>query len=393
MSTAESQTKVLSSKPYFTKDDFKSFSKFRIIQKNLVHVQGFPDSMADKFLLSQPEYFGQFGTITKLVVVSKENEFTNKKSNSAYITFSTNEEAAYAVLTIDSIMLEGHIVRAFFGTSKYCIHFLNNAECFNKEKCMFLHELADNNDILGANSKFGYSEHIKLAKEIINFYSSKTKKFIMNYSPQIQTVLPNIMSILSKDNVDSSNSNNNTNNINNNYNGFVNNNKSVNTNKAVYISDSSMNTGNSIINNVIVVNNNNDNYKDFNQVNNDILSINTIDLSTEDSSSLKFNDYNQTTNCISTIFKHRNESRFFNENFSEYSSVLKETSSDNNDLNNNDIPQNILTLIDQLFLRIPFFKKFENFFDFKTCELVLCKNKYKNTNDNWFDFIVKNTRI
>jgi hypothetical protein len=169
MSTSEFQSKLISSKPYFTKEDFKSFSKFRIIQKNLVHVQGFPDSIADKHLLSQPEYFGQFGTITKLVVVSKEDEFTNKKLNSAYITFSTNEEAAYTVLTIDSIMLEGHIVRAFFGTSKYCIHFLNNAECFNKDKCMFLHALADSNDILGANSKFGYAEHIKLAKLIINF--------------------------------------------------------------------------------------------------------------------------------------------------------------------------------------------------------------------------------
>lgn len=68
-----------SHKPYFSKDDFKSFSKCRIIQKNLVHVQGFPDSIADKFLLSQPEYFGQFGTITKLVVVSKDEKCKNYK--------------------------------------------------------------------------------------------------------------------------------------------------------------------------------------------------------------------------------------------------------------------------------------------------------------------------
>ena len=124
MSRNEYQAKVLSSSIFFTPEDFKMLSKLRIIQKNLVHVQGFPDSLADKTLLSQREYFGQFGKINKIVVVSKEDEVSKKKSNSAYITFSSKEEAAYAVLAIDSIMLEGHIVRAFFGTSKYCIHFV-----------------------------------------------------------------------------------------------------------------------------------------------------------------------------------------------------------------------------------------------------------------------------
>ena len=194
MSKFEYQAKVMASSVYFTPEDFKVLSKLRIIQKNLVHVQGFPDSLADKSLLSQPEYFGQFGKILKLVVVSKEDEVTKKRSNSAYITYSSKEEAAYAVLAIDSIMLDGHIIRAFFGTSKYCIHFLNNVECFNKDKCMFLHSIANENDILGAGSKFGYSEHIKLAKEIINFNSIKTKTSILSMVIPFRTVLPNIKS-------------------------------------------------------------------------------------------------------------------------------------------------------------------------------------------------------
>ena len=45
---------------------------------------------------------------------------------------------------------------------------------------MFIHELANDNDVLGINSKFGYSEHIKLAKKIINYDSLFTQNYISN---------------------------------------------------------------------------------------------------------------------------------------------------------------------------------------------------------------------
>jgi hypothetical protein len=196
----------LCSRPYFTKENQIYLSKLRIIQKNLVHFQGFPDNIADKNLLAEKEYFGQYGNILKIVVVSKYDEVSKKKSKSAYITFSTNEEAAYAILSVDSIEIDGQIVRAFFGTSKYCVHFLNNEECFNKEKCMFIHELADNDDVLGINSKFGYSEHIKLAKKIINYDSILTKKYINGLNITYHTELPNIKSIYLKEDLVNNNS-------------------------------------------------------------------------------------------------------------------------------------------------------------------------------------------
>ena len=191
----------LSSRPYFTKENQIYLSKLRIIQKNLVHFQGFPDNIADKNLLAEKEYFGQYGNILKIVVVSKFDEVSKKKSKSAYITFSSNEEAAYAILAVDSIEIDGQIVRAFFGTSKYCVHFLNNEECFNKEKCMFIHELANDNDVLGINSKFGYSEHIKLAKKIINYDSLFTQNYISNLKLNFHTILPKITVIYSKEEI------------------------------------------------------------------------------------------------------------------------------------------------------------------------------------------------
>ena len=154
-------------KIYYIKEEIEKLSKLRIIQKNLVHFQGFPDNLANPEVLSRKEYFGQFGTIIKIMISSKEDEITKKKTNSAYITYSSNKEAALAILSVDSTNIENNFVRAFFGTSKYCIHFLNNTECINKEKCMFIHSVQNENDYLGVNSKFRYSDHIKLAKKIL----------------------------------------------------------------------------------------------------------------------------------------------------------------------------------------------------------------------------------
>ena len=172
-------------KIHFSKDQIQKLSKLRIIQKNLVHFQGFPDTLNDQNLLLQKSHFGKFGKILKIVLVSKNEVSNKKKTNSAYITFSKIEEAANAILSMDSLIIEGYLVRAFFGTTKYCIHFLNNNECKNKEKCMFIHYLVNDNDILGMNSKFDYNDHLNLAKQILTFsFNDNNRNFIndFNYS-------------------------------------------------------------------------------------------------------------------------------------------------------------------------------------------------------------------
>ena len=135
----------ISKKQVFSKEDISRLSKCRIIQKNLVHFYGFPDYLYKKEILISSEYFpdylykkeilisseyfGQYGVVSKIVLVSKEDKLSNKNHNSAYITFLTKEQAAYSILAVDSIKINGQLVRAFFGTSKYCSHFLNNREC------------------------------------------------------------------------------------------------------------------------------------------------------------------------------------------------------------------------------------------------------------------------
>lgn len=185
----------------FTEEESIQLSKQRIIQKNLVHFQGFPDRLYNKELLCSKEYFGQYGIISKIILTSKIDKKSNKKSNSAYLTFSSCEQAAYAILSVDSIKIDNQLVRAFFGTTKYCNHFLNNFNCFNSEKCMFLHYLANKNDIIADNSKFGYSEHIKLAKKIIAFGSIQSQLYVMNNSNKGNSILPNITTIYHKNDI------------------------------------------------------------------------------------------------------------------------------------------------------------------------------------------------
>ena len=73
-------------------------------------------------------------TITHAMIKYKLNHENNKKLYSAYITYSNEIEAALAVLCVDSLLINGKIIRVFFGTTKYCINFLNNMKCPNLDK-------------------------------------------------------------------------------------------------------------------------------------------------------------------------------------------------------------------------------------------------------------------
>ena len=161
----------------------------RIIKKNLIHVHGFPKSLAKLDILKSYEYFGQYGTILNSILLKKVNSNTNKITSSVYITFSNEKEAAIAILCVDSLIIEGKIIRAFYGTTKYCNYFLNSTSCPNRDKCVFLHELITDEDIIINNdTKFSYDDHINLAKKILNLYNIKN----FRYQNDIKVVFPPI---------------------------------------------------------------------------------------------------------------------------------------------------------------------------------------------------------
>ena len=177
----------------FSYKEIISLSKIRIIKKNLVHAHGFPSNLANIEKLSQVEYFGQYGNIKKILLSSKTNPGTNKKTFSIYVTYCNEVEASLAILSVDSLLIEGKLIRAFFGTTKYCNYFLNNIRCPNEEKCMFLHKLVEDKDIIiDSDTVFSYNEHLNLAKKIINFSNPETRKSIAKLIKPKKTVFPNI---------------------------------------------------------------------------------------------------------------------------------------------------------------------------------------------------------
>jgi hypothetical protein len=181
----------------FKKEKAESLKNIRIIKTNLVHVHGFPKSFAESSILKSPEYFGQYGTIVKTIISSKMNPDTKTKKYSAYITYSNEREAALAILCVDSLMIQGKIIRAFFGTTKYCKYFLENNRCPNLEKCLFLHKLVDDKDIvIDSNIVFSYNEHINLAKKISKLSNPETINFLRKMVKPKKNVFPSVDFVL-----------------------------------------------------------------------------------------------------------------------------------------------------------------------------------------------------
>ena len=182
------------------KSKIEYLSRLRIIKKNLIHIHGIPKSIAIINLLKSEEYLGQYGTIIKFIMKYKINDDTKQKAYSAYITYSNELEASIAILCIDCLLIEGKIVRAFFGTTNYCNHFLKNGICPNSDNCMYLHDFNDdkNKNIIidkNDNTAFSYQEHLNLAKKIITASNLKTK-YLLEKNQKMQkskkNIFPNI---------------------------------------------------------------------------------------------------------------------------------------------------------------------------------------------------------
>ena len=333
-----------------SKKSIISLSKQRIIQKNLVHFQGFPDSLYNQEILSSKEYFGQYGHIIKIVLVSKEDKIQKRKSNSAYLTFENEEQAAYCILAVDSIKINNHIVRAFFGTTKYCTHFLNNFKCFNEDKCMFMHHMANPADIIDENTKFNYNDHIKLAKKIIDYENEKNKRNVLNKTFKYKSILPNIKYIYSKEKID------------------------------IYLQDSKE-----------CINNNhhfrqNSNSSNNSTANNSLNKSNnrTLSHSPKNKENNKNKNETQINNLKLNIFdsKSRNKSRFF-----DIYDNIENTNQEN---------KNLFYIANSLINRKIFFEQFKDYnkeISFEKLEKDLCKKLYEKTKDEKIKSLLENKFI
>ena len=179
----------------YSKQNMDELTDARIITKNLVYIIGLSSSIAIKEKLNKYEYLGQYGTIVK-TVVNKNKAYNQNNphgpSYSAYVTFSKPSEASIAILSLDDKMIDNHLIRASFGTTKYCSYFLKGIECNNKD-CLFLHKWADENDIIKRgdlnNNKNIFTQQHNYAKKIADIYNPEVKKKIIS-SKKGKTVFP-----------------------------------------------------------------------------------------------------------------------------------------------------------------------------------------------------------
>ncbi|KAL7276224.1 transcriptional repressor general negative regulator of transcription subunit 4 [Rhizina undulata] len=137
----------------------KHLAGLRVVQKNLVYVTGLNPRIREEDLLQTlrgEQYFGQYGKIIKIVVNKRTTAQDgggyngNQSGHGAqglgvYVTFARKQDAASCIAAVDGSQNGDRVLRATYGTTKYCSAYLRNESCPNKN-CMFLHEPGEEAD-------------------------------------------------------------------------------------------------------------------------------------------------------------------------------------------------------------------------------------------------------
>lgn len=182
-----------------------SYIKSRIIQKNLVYLIGLSSELVKiEQKLKSFEYFGQYGKIIKLVVNKNKiynSNGPNGPSYTCFVTYSTEAESSLAILSLDNTIIDNHEIKANYGTTKYCMNFIKNWECKNKE-CIYLHKFADEKDIVSREimntDKDIFPQQRLMAIELSRILTNEKYSQLFK-SKNIKTVFPNGFSVYTKD--------------------------------------------------------------------------------------------------------------------------------------------------------------------------------------------------
>jgi len=194
---------TLVKKPFIEKEKIEKLAQERILQKNVVYVIGLSYKLANREILQKKEYFGQYGSISKILTNKTKGlaqNSTNENCYSSYIYFTNSIEASLAILAVDNFKIENHYLKTSFGRTKYCSYFSRNLDCLNKD-CFYLHKLADKNDIIHRDdSRLLFHEQHVQAIKIANLMDANFKKKILaeETKKNIESVFPKISSIFSK---------------------------------------------------------------------------------------------------------------------------------------------------------------------------------------------------
>ena len=88
---------------------------------------------------------GQYGKILKVMIKTQTYQLNGEEQFSAYITYTEEVEAAHAIVALQDFKVQNHLIKASFGTSKYCSYFIRNVNC-TSQNCVFQHSIAKPED-------------------------------------------------------------------------------------------------------------------------------------------------------------------------------------------------------------------------------------------------------
>ncbi|KAL4478358.1 hypothetical protein ABPG72_009594 [Tetrahymena utriculariae] len=161
----------------------------RIIQTNLVFLNGLDAKHCKEEVLKKKQYMGQYGNVKKVILKQEGNKDLN--SVGVYVSYSSPNEASIAILALDQFELDSKPLRAFYGSTKYCNSFLSSQQCIKKD-CPYLHEKAKEHTFY-KDQRF-YINYKEIALKIVNQKIS----FYNNYSSVQNPIFPDVMIVLNE---------------------------------------------------------------------------------------------------------------------------------------------------------------------------------------------------
>ena len=137
-------------------NDRKHLINVRVVQRNLVYVVGLTAPYCREETLRRHDLLTRYGKIAKLQtslpkpadIAAAGRSGAGRAENltgSAYVTYAREEDAARCIRGVDGATLDGKVLRASLGTTKYCNAFLRHQTCGNPE-CMYLHDIGEARD-------------------------------------------------------------------------------------------------------------------------------------------------------------------------------------------------------------------------------------------------------
>ncbi|CEF65047.1 CCR4-NOT transcription complex subunit 4 [Strongyloides ratti] len=107
-------------------------SAYRVLQKNLVYIIGLSHKYTDQDAVKKCDHFSKYGKIIKVVVgqpLVPPTAYTTQTTFTAYITYAKVEQALSCIVGVNNTILDGRMLKASLGTTKYCSNFLRNVVC------------------------------------------------------------------------------------------------------------------------------------------------------------------------------------------------------------------------------------------------------------------------